>query len=97
MASSSSDTESNSWYSDDSEWNYIPGPYAIENPSKTDENIGEAQSCSDRAQDATGPYANEPIADEEWLVKYREKKKSYDERLKELQRRLDGEEELSTW
>ena len=96
MASSSSDTESNSYYSDDSEWNYIPGPYQIENPCTTDENIGEAQSSSDRVQDV-GPYINEPIADEEWLEKYREKKQSYDERLKELQRRLDGTEELSTW
>ena len=51
MASSSSDTESNSYYSDDSESNYIPGSYQIENPSTTDENIGEAQSSSDRVQD----------------------------------------------
>ncbi len=96
MASSSSDTESNSYYSDDSESNYIPGPYQIENPSTTDENIDEAQSNSDRVQDI-GLYISEPIANEEWLDKYREKKQSYDERLKELQRRLDGTEELSTW
>ena len=96
MASSSSDTESNSYYSDDSEWNYIPGSYQIENPSTTDEDISEAQSSSNRIQDI-GLYIIEPIANEEWLDKYREKKQSYDERLKELQRRLDGTEELSTW
>ena len=37
------------------------GQYEIENLSTTDKNIGEAQSC-DRAQDAVGPCANEPIA-----------------------------------
>ena len=52
---------------------YIPGPYQIENPSTTDENIGEAQSSSDRVQDV-GSYINELIADEEWVEKYREKK-----------------------
>ncbi len=40
---------------------------------------------------------NELIADEEWLEKYPEKKQLYDEHLKELQGRLDGTEELSTW
>ncbi len=83
MASSSSDTESDSYYSDDSEWNYIPGPYQIKNPSATDENIGEVQSSSDRVQDV-GLYINEPIADKEWLENTARK-------------RLDGTEELSTW
>ena len=44
-----------------------------------------------------GPYVNEPVADEDWLAKYREKKQTYDERLHELQRRLDGSEELNKW
>ena len=44
-----------------------------------------------------GPYANEPIADEDWLANYREKKQTYDERLMKLQLRLDGTEELRKW
>jgi hypothetical protein len=43
MSSSSSDTENNSYQSDDSDWNYIPGPYQIEKPSEIDKNTGEAQ------------------------------------------------------
>ena len=97
MSSSSSDTENNSYQSDDSDWNYIPGPYQIEKPSEIDKNTGEAQwSSADNEQDI-GPYVNEPVADEDWLANYREKKESYDERLKELQRRLDGSEELTKW
>ena len=41
-----------------------------------------------------GPHADEPIANDEWLAKYRERKRSYDERLGILQRRLDGGEEV---
>lgn len=97
MSSSSSDTENNSYQSDDSDWNYIPGPYQIEKSREIDENTGEAQSSSVDQEQDIGPYVNEPVADEDWLANYREKKESYDERLKELQRRLDGSEELTKW
>lgn len=74
MSSSSSDTENNSYQSDDSDWNYIPGPYQIEKPSEIDKNTGEAQwSSADNEQDI-GPYVNEPVADEDWLANYREKR-----------------------
>ena len=48
-----------------------------------------ANSSSTANEKDIGPYANEPVADEEWLANYREKRQKYDERLKELQRRLD--------
>ena len=35
-----------------------------------------------------GPYADEPVADEEWLSKYRERKQSHGERLRILQNKL---------
>ena len=44
MPSSSSDTENNSYQSDDSDWNYIPGPYQIAKSSETNENSSEAKS-----------------------------------------------------
>ena len=43
-----------------------------------------------------GPYVNEPVPDEDWLKSYREKS-NHDERLKQLQQRLDSSEELSKW
>ena len=48
------------------------------------------KATSDRMQ-------NEPVADEDWLANYREKKQTYDERLMKLQLRLDGTEELRKW
>ncbi|XP_028408361.1 uncharacterized protein LOC114530939 [Dendronephthya gigantea] len=94
MSSSSSDAESNSYQSDDSDWNYIPGPYIIKKQSEAAANIDD--QITDETSEL-GPYANEPAADEEWLANYREKKQTYDERLKEFQRRLDGIEELDKW
>ena len=44
-----------------------------------------------------GPYANEPVAGEDWLANDREKKQTCDERLMKLQVRLDGTEELRKW
>ena len=93
MSSSSSDTENNSYQSDGS----VPGPYQIAKSSETNENSSEANSTSTANEKDIGPYANEPVADEDWLANYREKRQKYDERLKKLQRRLDGLEELNKW
>ena len=97
MSSSSSDTENNSYQSDGSDWNYIPGPYQIAKSSETNENSSEANSSSAANEKDIDPYANEPVADEDWLANYSEKRQKYDEHLKELQRRLDGLEELNKW
>ena len=76
MSSSSSDTENNSYQSDGSDWNYIPGPYQIAKSSETNENSSEANSSSAANEKDIGPYANEPVADEDWLANYREKDKN---------------------
>ena len=96
MSSSSSDTESQSYQSDDSEWNYIPGPYNVEKTSASGENGSEMRDSNSHHEGNVGPYANEPVADEDWLANYREKKQTYDERLKKLQLRLDGTEDSNT-
>lgn len=96
MSSSSSDTENESYQTDDSDWNYIPGPYTVNDPTEVEGTVGEATAMDDREPDV-GPYANEPVADEEWFAEYRGKKQSYDERLNELQMRLDGAEEVRKW
>ena len=103
MASWSSDTENESCQTDDSDGNYIPGPHIISEPTEVATSLSEHNTASasainnDHDQQDLGPYADEPIADEEWLAKYREKKQSYDERLGILQRRLDGSEEVRKW
>ena len=48
-----------------------------------------ANSSSATNEKDIGPYGNEPVANEDWLANYHEKRQKYDERLKELQRRLD--------
>lgn len=95
MSSSSSDTESGSYQTDDSDWNYIPGPYEIKKRSEATANVDDQTTDDDELE--LGPYGNEPVADEEWLANYREKKQTYDERLEELKRRLDGAEKLDKW
>ena len=74
MSSSSSDFESQSCQSDDSEWNYIPGPYNIEKTSASGENGSEMRDSNSHHEGNIGPYANEPVADEDWLANYRKKK-----------------------
>ena len=58
MFSSSSNTESHSYQSDDSEWNYIPGPYNIEKTSARGENGSEMRDSSSDHEGNVGPYAN---------------------------------------
>jgi hypothetical protein len=43
-----------------------------------------------------GPYVNEPVPDEDGS-KVTAKKSNHDERLKQLQQRLDSSKELSKW
>ena len=93
MPSSSSNTESQSYQSDDSEWNYIPGAYNIKKTSASGENGSEMRDSNSHHEGNVGPYANDPVADEDWLANYRERKQTYNERLKKLQLRLDGTEE----
>ena len=56
MSSSSSDTESQSYQSDDSEWNYIPGPYNIEKTSASGENGSEMRDSNSHHEGNVGPY-----------------------------------------
>lgn len=94
MSSSNSDTESTSYQTDDSDWNYYPGIFDIKKTSEASATKDD-KSTDDNAD--VGPYSNEPVADEEWLSNYRGRKQKYDDRLKELQRRLDGEEKYDQW
>ena len=56
MSSSSSDTESGSYQTDDSDWNYIPGPYKI---SKVSEATAIVDDETTDDEPDLGPYGNE--------------------------------------
>jgi len=49
------------------------------------------ESCDEMA------YADEPLADEEWLKKYSEEVKENEELERTLQKRLDGTEHADSW
>ena len=59
---------------DDSDWNYIPGPHIISEPTEVETSLSEHNTASalamsnDHDEQDLGPYADEPIADEEWLA-----------------------------
>ena len=97
MSSSSSDTENNSYQSDDSDWSYIPGPYQIAKSSETNDNSSEANLSSAANEKDISPYANDHLPTKIGSQITAKKRQKYDERFKELQRRLDGLEELNKW
>ena len=83
--SSSSDSE-------DSEVNFI-ADYVLEvegSPNSSDQD-GEDL---DKELEA---YADEPLADDDWLAIYEEERKSDEELEKQLQERINGTEEVSKW
>jgi len=87
MSSSDSSYDSSS----DSEAAEVEVEYDLEvegssNPSE--------HETSDDEPDA---YANEPMADEEWLAQYEEERKTEEELEKKLQNRLSGSEEIKEW
>lgn len=79
---------------DDSEYNYITN-YVFES-----EMVGSASgNTSSKDQGAAGyqPYSNEPMADEEWLAEYYSEKQKDEERFRELERRCNDVEAVSSW
>lgn len=54
-------------------------------------------SDSDDSEDNAYAYADEPLADSEWLVEYEREVKANKDLEKKLQRRLDGTELVDTW
>lgn len=100
MSSSSSNTDSESYQSNDSDWNYIPGNINLptEGVDRTLQGATGSEFVAIHVNEPEiGAYANEPEADEEWLAQYLAKKQTYDERMEELKSRLDGIEEINTW
>ena len=88
MASSDTNLESDHG-SDDSNFYFIPD-YDMEVESQG------SHSESDESIDEMG-YADEPLADEDWLKKYNEEVKENKDLEKKLQKRLDGTEHVDSW
>ena len=89
----SSDHETDSEVSDqtdDSDINFIPG-YIMECPER------ENSSSSDQEESNMGAYADEPMADEEWLENYNRQERERLELEEKLKKRLDGSVEVSEW
>ena len=83
--SSSSDSE-------DSEVNFI-ADYVLEvegSPNSSDQDVEDL----DKELEA---YADEPLADDDWLAIYEEERKADEELEKQLQERINGTEEVSKW
>ena len=57
-------------------------------------NPSEHETSDDEPGDA---YANEPIADEEWLAQYEEERKTEEELENKLQNRLNGAKDIKEW
>ena len=89
MDSPASDSENESYQTDDSEQNYIPGPHLIDEPTEAKEAVG--------SHNMVNMGADEPVVDKEWLSKYKERKQSHDKRLRILRNRLEGKEDVRNW
>ena len=89
MANYDTDSEA-SYQTDDSDVNFIPG-YIMEN--------SETVECSDSNSDEdTGiAYAEEPLADEQWLANYHARERERLDLEEKLTQRLNGSVELNQW
>ena len=86
--SSDHETDSEvSYQTDDSDINFIPG-YIMECPEREN-------SCSSDQEINMGAYADEPLADKEWLENYNRQEREHLELEQKLRKRLDGSVEVS--
>ena len=62
--------------------------------------VEDSPNSSDQATDVEETqeaYADEPLADAEWLALYEQERRTEEELEKTLQKRLDGTEEVRDW
>ena len=80
--------------SDDSEYDYLPG-YELE-VEPSEENPRQEEHESD-SEGASGPYADEPIASDEWISTYEKDREEEEAFRRELQGRLNGVNPPFNW
>ena len=91
--SSDQETDSEmSYQTDDSDINFIPG-YIMECPEREN----SSNDSSDQDESNLGAYADEPLANEEWLENYNRQERERLELIEKLRKRLDGSVKVSEW
>ena len=91
--SSDHETDSEvSYQTDDSDINFIPG-YIMECPEREN----SSNDSSDQDESNMGAYADEPLANEEWLENYNRQERERLELEEKLRKRLDGSVQVSEW
>jgi len=88
-----------SYCSDDSEFNYNPGPYVIEAIEVEEANSNEAALPTEDNLDPDmfKPYEDEPLASEEWLSEYVKKHETQADFERKLQNHYEGTEPMNSW
>ena len=93
----SSDQSNSDCYTDseDSDISFI-ADYVIE-----EEDDGESRSMVSQSEESLDScdmaYADEPLADEEWIEQYEKEVKENDELERMLEKRLNGTERVDSW
>ena len=98
MSKSDSDSEK-SYCSDDSKFNYIPGPYVIEAVEVEEAHSNEAAWPTDDNLDphTFKPYEDEPMASEQWVSEYQKKQETQAVFERKLQDRYEGIQVVNSW
>ena len=85
--------------SEDSDISFIPD-YDIE----IEEDDGDSRSMATSSQGSLESldncdmaYADEPLADEEWIAQYEKEVKENEDLERKLEKRLNGTEEVDSW
>lgn len=85
--------------SEDSDISFIP-EYDIE----IEEDDGDSRSMATSSQESLESldscdmaYADEPLADEEWIAQYEKEVKENEDLERKLEKRLNGTEEVDSW
>jgi len=96
MSSESLEMET-TFNSDDSEINFITG-YEVEDEGHSFRvSPRSPKTSSDSNDDDDNAYADEPLADAEWLGRYQEEMKANEELERSLKDRLQGKVERKEW
>lgn len=96
MSKSDSDSEQ-SYNSDDSDFNYIPGPHMIEVFEEANSNAAASPTDLELDPDTFKPYEEEPIASEEWVSEYEKKQETQADFESKLQDRYEGKQLVNSW
>jgi len=86
--------------SDDSEYNFIPGYVSVNNcfePNEIEQDITEQDEEQDTNALPSEPYENEPLADEGWLLEYRNRLQERQKRKEKFVNGLKGIEKADRW